>query len=1137
MKEIEYRIIAGILPDVLTRIEVASGMSLTRDNFSDKYASLLWKFISEYYDDHAQIIPLWVLKNKAEKIGLDNGTILTLAELYEGLSEVSVEQHEFKESIKLLKEQELAEKTAEALTTGREILIEGVYDDKNDRTLKGQEDARDYVAEALQELQSYNTDAAPEGDMRDDMEKIWVTYISKEENPDEAGGILYGIEDVDNVTNGIRPGELVLVAGFTGVGKASPLWTKVLTPTGWITIGELEKGSRIVDPLTGLPQEVEEVHDRGTMKTYRVNTRDGGSVLTAADHLWRVQTQYQKDGKSLGDQFSVLTTEQIMHGLSKGRRYYLPVNAPVEFSPSDPLPIGAYALGVLLGDGGTTVDVRITSNKEDEQEILTNFSQSVGIPHKIVPYSRGTVAVQGEEHGDTSLRDILRSLGVACKSVDKRIPSRYLTASIDDRLSLLRGLMDTDGTVSHNGCPEFSTSSVSLMEDVRDLIHSLGGVTGKIRSKVPFYRNIDGERVPCTEAYTIGFRLPDGIIPFSLERKAALVKPSNRSPYRVISSVTEEGEEEVRCITVSGSDHLYITEDYLVTHNSHTLVNIARNTMLAGKNVLMFTTETTREEMEIRIIARHSREPKFKVPGGLDSHEIMSGTLSSENKEALREVLKDFKSVDGGRLFMVQMPANGSVDYVYTKANQYNRKAPIDIILIDSINLLRASRRYDSKREMLEDMLQAFKRFASSFDNGRGVAIVSPWQMSRAAWKEASDAGGVYTLASLSDTSEAEKCLTPETKVLTPRGWKDLGDIEVGDVINDPTGGVQEVITVNDNGRRPLYEVFTRDGMKVTTSPGHIWTVSKDGYHFEDLTTVDIMEGLESGVAEYILPAMQPTQVDDAVWFEQQMYNLPIDFMVEALKNTEVCEGELVIPTRDPEMLTEFIATVPKYGMVTDPSDTLIRYHYPIMSLERERTIQCIMEANLFSGNHSEFRIPEYYMALPDYLRIYFLEKFLGLKEGEVDLYDPEQASKYLHLLPYDHPGYGDTLMDMVHSLGLTPDGRPRSITAVKSTGMDDRVMCLTVSEPHGLFIVEGMIVTHNSASQILTLYKDGTDESPKLNVQVLKNRSGREMSKVSYPVDFRNSYFDTSGQTSSSNKSSPQSRTRGAVDFTQFMG
>lgn len=1137
MQDIEYRIIAGILPDVLTRVEVASSMSLTRDNFTDRYASLLWKFISEYYDDHAAIIPLWVLQQKAEKNGLDNATILTISELYEGLSAIPIEQHEFRESIKYLKEQEMSEKTAEALTTGREILLEGIFDEKNERTLKGQEDARDYVAEALQELQSYNTEGAPEGDMRDDMEKMWVTYVSKEENPDEEGGILYGIEDVDAVTNGIRPGELVLVSGFTGVGKASPLWTKVLTPTGWTTIGELDKGSSVVDPLTGLPQEVEAIHDRGVMKTYRVNTRDGGSVLTAADHLWRVQTQYQKDGKSLGDQFSVLTTEQIMHGLDKGRRYYLPVNAPVEFSTSEPLPIGPYALGVLLGDGGTTVDVRITSNVDDEQEILTNFSQSVGIPHKLVPYRTGTVSVQGEEYGDTSLRDILRSLGVDCKSVHKRIPSMYLTASIDDRLSLLRGLMDTDGTVSHNGCPEFSTSSVGLMEDVRDLIHSLGGVTGKIRSKIPSYRNIDGERVLCTESYSIGFRLPDGIVPFSLERKAALVKPSSRSPYRVISSVTEEGEEEVRCITVSGSDHLYITEDYLVTHNSHILVNLARNTMLAGKNVLMFTTETTREEMEIRIIARHSRDPKFKVPGGLDSHEIMSGTLSSEDRDTLREVLKDFKEVDGGRLFMVQMPANGSVDYVYTKANQYNRKAPIDIILIDSINLLRAARRYDSKREMLEDMLQAFKRFASSFDNGRGVAIVSPWQMSRAAWKEASDAGGVYTLASLSDTSEAEKCLKPTANILTPKGWKALEAIECGDIINDPTGGIQEVLTINDNGSRPIYEVFTNDGFMLETSPGHIWTVSEDGEEFFDITTVDMMENLENGVKSYILPTMKPAQVNDAVWFEQQRYNLPIEFMVNALKNTDVLDGEVVIPVSDPESLTEFIATVPKYGMVDDASDTLIRYHYPAMSFEEERTLQCIIDANLFCGNNDEFRIPDYYQSLPSYLKIVFIEKFLGLEEGSVDLYDPEQAKKYLPQLPFHHPGYGKALAEMVFSVGLTTDGNPRSIVAVKSTGMEERVMCLTVSEPHGLFVTDGMIVTHNSASQILTLFKDGAEESTKVNVQVLKNRSGREMGKVSYPVDYRNSYFDTSGQIASSSTTNGQARTRGAVDFTQFMG
>ena len=103
------------------------------------------------------------------------------------------------------------------------------------------------------------------------------------------------------------------------------------------------------------------------------------------------------------------------------------------------------------------------------------------------------------------------------------------------------------------------------------------------------------------------------------------------------------------------------------------------------------------------------------------------------------------------------MPPDGMVDYVHAKAAQYNRLNPIDLIIIDSINLLRLPGKIEGKRIMLEDMLQNFKRFASSFDGGRGVAIVSPWQMSRNAWYEAKESGGTYTMASLSDTSEAEK--------------------------------------------------------------------------------------------------------------------------------------------------------------------------------------------------------------------------------------------------------------------------------------------------------------------------------------------------------------------------------------------
>ena len=202
---------------------------------------------------------------------------------------------------------------------------------------------------------------------------------------------------------------------------------------------------------------------------------------------------------------------------------------------------------------------------------------------------------------------------------------------------------------------------------------------------------------------------------------------------------------------------LVLVAGYSGSGKSQIVTSLAWNALRNGHNVLMFTTETTREEMEIRVLARHSRLPKFKCPGGIDSSHIMNARLSPEHKQVFRNVLDDFKESDTGNLYMVQMPPDGMVDYVHAKAAQYNRLNPIDLIIIDSINLLRLPGKIEGKRIMLEDMLQNFKRFASSFDGGRGVAIVSPWQMSRNAWYEAKESGGTYTMASLSDTSEAEK--------------------------------------------------------------------------------------------------------------------------------------------------------------------------------------------------------------------------------------------------------------------------------------------------------------------------------------------------------------------------------------------
>lgn len=405
----ESRVLAGVLPQQPVRMEKAQLRLITEDNFSHPDLRLLWQIVSSYYDEHLAIAPAWAAKAFMEKREVSEAKIVSIMGMYEILCKAEIPAHEFEAALNLLKDDEITRKTLSAVVTAREILQGEYYDDKGDKTLKGQEDARRFLSESLQSLEVTDSDYAPEGDIRDDLDRLWQEYVTKEENPETTAGIKYGIAEVDEVTGGIRPGELSLIAGMTGQGK------------------------------------------------------------------------------------------------------------------------------------------------------------------------------------------------------------------------------------------------------------------------------------------------------------------------------------------------------------SHMVISLAWNAMRTGKNVLMFTTETTRDEMMVRILARHSREPQFRRPGGLDSHHIMNGSLDAEDREVFKEVLRDFQENSTGNLIMVQMPANGYVDYVYSKANQYNRKVPIDLLIVDSINLLRSSRRYDSKREMLEDLLQGFKRFASSFDGGRGVAIASPWQMSRTAWQQAAEAGGVYTLASLADSSEAEK--------------------------------------------------------------------------------------------------------------------------------------------------------------------------------------------------------------------------------------------------------------------------------------------------------------------------------------------------------------------------------------------
>lgn len=176
-----------------------------------------------------------------------------------------------------------------------------------------------------------------------------------------------------------------------------------------------------------------------------------------------------------------------------------------------------------------------------------------------------------------------------------------------------------------------------------------------------------------------------------------------------------------------------------------------------GKNVFFASSETVRGTVRRRIIARHSRLPMFECPGGLDAKKIRDGALSPDEEEVLKAVVHDLDTNPNyGRIYIAQIPRGASLSYLEARMNRQGSSWDIDLGIIDYLALLKPDRVRGNEREEFNDTLRGAKVFATSFNEGRGVPLISPWQIRRESYLDALKTG-FYGLASLSDTSEAEK--------------------------------------------------------------------------------------------------------------------------------------------------------------------------------------------------------------------------------------------------------------------------------------------------------------------------------------------------------------------------------------------
>ncbi|MFL6296292.1 MAG: PhoH family protein, partial [Actinomycetes bacterium] len=298
-----------------------------------------------------------------------------------------------------------------------------------------------------------------------------------------------------------------------------------------------------------------------------------------------------------------------------------------------------YALGLLLGDGylpATTTPVFTTTDAE-LVSALEHSLEGIDVRHRggLHYLLRQTAAAQGALRVANPVTVVLRDLGLTgTRSNTKFVPERYLHNSSQVRLAVLQGLLDTDGgPVTQRGrtCRvQYGTSSERLRDDVVFLVRSLGGVaywrTRPAVGRAPGHarcRDVHHR----LDAYILDIRLPDAIEPFRLTRKRELYnRTGGGRPMRFIDSIEPAGDAETLCIQVAAGDSLYVTDDFLVTHN----------TLNDSFIVLDEAQNTTPEQMKM-FLTRLGFNSKAVVTGDITQIDLPSGQHSGLN--VVREIL------------------------------------------------------------------------------------------------------------------------------------------------------------------------------------------------------------------------------------------------------------------------------------------------------------------------------------------------------------------------------------------------------------------------------------------------------------------------------------------------------------------
>ena len=583
-------------------------------------------------------------------------------------------------------------------------------------------------------------------------------------NPASVTGKATGFVDLDEITTGLQDGDLIIVAGRPSMGKAQSLDAKIKTPTGWTEMGSLQVGDALAS-IDGAPSIVTGVYPQGVREVYRITFSDGRSTEACAEHLWRVHHREWKAAR-------VLTTAKLLETLGN-KRYQnrLAVDAiSGDFGHEEALPVDPYDLGAFLGDASAGRSLTLINA---EPQTLQQMENAIGESMRRNPvgaYDWHAVVAHSREGEPPPTMEGLRRIGVwGIQRHDKYIPRVYRNACRAARLALLQGLLDSAGWVEKGGSIRFCTGDYRLAQDVTELVRSLGGWCSLLDKRPALGQNAGPA---ARTAFGLTIRHPEPHALFRAEQKRSRLPAKYEGEWRpVVISIVPSRTVPTQCIAVSHASRLYITDDYVVTHNTAFSLNIAEHIGLELKlPVLVFSMEMGGTQLATRLLGS---------VGKVDAQRLRTGRLEPSDWDRLGVALGRLNEAP---IMIDETPALNPLELRARARRKWREYGGLGLIVVDYIQLMQGadSGAGENRATELSEISRGLKAMAKEL----GVPVIALSQLNRSLEQRPNKRPVM---------SDLRECVTGETLVVLADGRR----VPVRELV----GCTPDVIALFEDGR------------------------------------------------------------------------------------------------------------------------------------------------------------------------------------------------------------------------------------------------------------------------------------------------------------------------------------------------